>query len=403
MTAVDFTLLLRAILSPKAKLDVPAIERMGLLAVKIAQMYSMRPDLVAPEKCLRLATLLQRTAPLSAEQFQARWNELIPPAFATLGPRASAQPIASASLGQVHLAELPDGRKVVVKLSRAEVEESFVADVARMRRWLKSAVMLYPALERLADPVRALEDVERQTLCEMNFLAEPVGAGRLAALAEEGAPGLPHLRNLRFPRYHIGCSSNRFLVSDFVEGPTLASLLDRGALGYDMLLELFRIHGYFLFVRGKFHGDLHPGNVIYREGFFCFVDNANIELIPAEFSRGLFQMLVQIGEGDLERAAETLASLSLSPLTRPAFDSFASRFRALYSGASEASLTRQMMETVKLAVSSGITFPSGAFPLVKSLMYLDGMVLRAAPRANLLQDVRRFADDFLTQSASSSR
>jgi ubiquinone biosynthesis protein len=47
-----------------------------------------------------------------------------------------------------------------------------------------------------------------------------------------------------------------------------------------------------------------------------------------------------------------------------------------------------------MAVHSGITFPRGAFPFIKSLMYLDGMVLRAAPDARLLQDVARFADDF---------
>ena len=58
------------------------------------------------------------------------------------------------------------------------------------------------------------------------------------------------------------------------------------------------------------------------------------------------------------------------------------------------SLTLQMMRTVKLAVHSGVTFPRGAFPFIKSLMYLDGMVLRAAPGARLLRDVARFAEDF---------
>jgi ubiquinone biosynthesis protein len=80
-------------------------------------------------------------------------------------------------------------------------------------------------------------------------------------------------------------------------------------------------------------------------------------------------------------------------------NNFESEFATLYRGfagkpIAEVSLTNQMMQTVKLAVSNGITFPREAFPVIKSLMYMDGMALRVAPKANLLQDVARFADDF---------
>ncbi|HVY71327.1 MAG TPA: hypothetical protein VHH73_15450, partial [Verrucomicrobiae bacterium] len=187
--------------------------------------------------------------------------------------------------------------------------------------------------------------------------------------------------------------------SEFIEGQTLAGLLDRGALPYDVLLELFRIHGYFLFVRGEFHGDLHPGNVIWRDGHFWFLDNANIETVPPVFARALFDMMVALGEGNLPRAAQRLVDVSTTPLTAKQHAAFKSDFSALYrdfAGRSvgDISLTRQMMETVKAAVRCGLTFPRGAFPLIKSLMYLDGMVLRCDPRAVLLRDVARFADDF---------
>jgi ubiquinone biosynthesis protein len=60
----------------------------------------------------------------------------------------------------------------------------------------------------------------------------------------------------------------------------------------------------------------------------------------------------------------------------------------------EQSLTTQMMRTVRMAVERGLEFPEGAFPVIKSLMYLDGMALSAAPDRVLLEDVAAFAGDF---------
>ena len=399
MNTFDFIRLFRAVLSPRAVLDTQVIERMGLLAVKIAQMYAVRPDLVGIEKSLQLSRLLQRAAPLEPEEFDQRWAELAPGALRADLAELNREPLAAASLGQAHRARLRDGRELVVKILKRDIRDKFVRDVEQLRRWLRLGLLVYPRLERLADPLGTLETVAHQTLTEMNFLAEQAGASRLATLASQESWRLEHLQRLNFPKHFAEYSHERLLVSEFVPGRTLAEWLEQGGLPYEVLLELFRIHGYFLFVRGEFHGDLHPGNVIWRDGHFWFLDNANIETIPPAFARGLFDMLVLLGEGDTTRAAQRLADLSITPLPAARFRRFQSDFVALYDGFAqkpirEVSLTQQMMKTVKLAVTSGINFPRGAFPLVKSLMYLDGMVLRAAPQATLLRDVGQFADDF---------
>ena len=399
MTAFDFVRLFRSILSPRAAVDAAAIERMGLLAVKIAQMYAVRSDLLGAEKCLALSGLLQQTEPLTPEQFDRRWNELAPPSLLEAMGKPDPVPLAAASLGQVHRGTLRDGTRMVVKISKRDTREAFLRDVRQFRRLLRAALFFYPKLERLADPMDALETVERQTLREMDFSCEIEGAERLAALAAERADDRPPRRKLPSPEYRRDLGNDRLLVSSFIEGKTIKDWLESGGLPYEALLDLFRIHGYFLFVRGEFHGDLHPGNVIWKDGGFWFLDNANIESVPPEFGRGIFRMLVLLGQGDLKRAADELAALSLKPLPLERLAAFHAAFSGLYQDfagktVSETSLTNQMMATVKMAVHSGITFPRGAFPFIKSLMYLDGMVLRAAPNARLLQDVARFADDF---------
>lgn len=399
MTSFDFYRLFRAILSPGARLDSAEIERMGLLAVKIAQLYAVRPDLVGIDKCRELARLLHRTQPLPAAVFEQRWNDLAPRALTEALAQLEPEPMAAASLGQVHRATLRDGRRVVVKIARTDGRETFLRDVARLRRLLKVAVFAYPKLQRLADPVGVLAAVEHQTVTEMDFLSERSGAERLRCLAAEAGDRLPHLRRLHFPEIFSEYSHSRLLVSECIEGRTLAEWLAAGDLPYEALLDLFRIHGYFLFVRGVFHGDLHPGNVIWRDGEFWFLDNGTIETIPPGLARGLFGMLLDLGRGDFHGAAGQLASMSMTPLAERAQRRFVAAFVELYRGFSsrtvaEISLTTQMMKTVKLAVASGLTFPPGAFPLIKSLMNLDGMVLRCAPGAVLLRDVACFAGDF---------
>lgn len=405
MSPFDFGRLFRAILSPNASLDVRSIEKMGLLATKIAQMYSVRPDLVGVEKCGQLSRLLQQVTPLPEPELRKRFELLAPPAAKARIRCMHSAPLSVASLGQVHRATLEGGREVVVKILREDDAGRFQRDAAHLRRWLRIAVFLRPALKRLADPLGALAAVEKQTIAELNFLSERDGAKRLQALACERIESLPHLGNLRFPEYFTELSSRHFLVTEFIDGPTLSELINAGRLTYETLLELFRIHGYFLFVRGEFHGDLHPGNVIFRDGQFWFLDNASVETIPPQTSRGLFQMLCHIGGGDLGAAAQALAALSRRPLPKKASEDFCKAFENLYRGfvdktVAEASLTYQMMQTIKLAVCHKIDFPPGAFPLIKSLMYLDGMVLRAAPHAKLLRDVSRFAGDFLERPAA---
>ena len=73
MRALRFIQLFRMIFGPVDKLDPKKIESMGLLAVKIAQMYAIRADLLGPEKCAELSRLLQRTGPLSTAEFEQRW------------------------------------------------------------------------------------------------------------------------------------------------------------------------------------------------------------------------------------------------------------------------------------------------------------------------------------------
>ena len=167
---------------------------------------------------------------------------------------------------------------------------------------------------------------------------------------------------------------------------------------YDQLLELFHIHGFYMFVSGTFHGDIHPGNIIYKDGNIYFVDTSAISHTGPKIRRGLFDFFTGLAYWDYGECAACLNTMAETAIEGKKFEVFREKFITLYadfkeSTVSQVSLTQKMMETIKLGVHSGMVFERGIFAIIKSLMYLDGMVLRCNPDAVLLRDMREFIGD----------
>ncbi|MEN9990609.1 MAG: hypothetical protein RLZZ224_311, partial [Verrucomicrobiota bacterium] len=317
MRAWRFIQLFRMIFGPAEKLDPRAIEKMGLLAVKIAQMYAIRADLLGPEKTAKLNGFYEEATPMGAGEFLAAAKREAPAAFWQALDHLEEKPLAVASLGQVHRGRLKDGSEIVVKMLRRDHAEAFQRDVEAVRWLAKTSLFFYPPLQRLADPIGTLEAIRRTTVTEMDLLAEASGTEKMRALRDAGQAQLPHLKHLAFPKIYEELSTSQFLVSEFVAAPTLRRLLQEKRFGYDDLLLLFRIHGYFLFHRGAFHGDFHPGNICYDGQTFWFIDNANLETVPQEFSRGLLRFMVALGEKRYDDAARAIEALGVRPMKNP--------------------------------------------------------------------------------------
>ena len=391
LRVIKFITLFR-ILFGKGSIDTQRIEKMGLLAVKIAQMYAVRSDILGLEKCRELSSLYEETSPIPWEEVEAILDEHAPDDFWKEVEEVDPVPLAAASLGQVHFAQLYSGSRAVIKVIKPNSQKHFQADLRAVRFLAQLAVTFYPKLKRLADPIGTIETIARLTRTELNLENEAIGTERLITLRDK-AHDLPHLRNLRFPKIYRELSSPKVLVSEFLPQNSVRKGLAEGDFTYNQLLTLFRTHGYFLFYCGEFHGDLHPGNVFYEDEHLWFIDNANIEEVDPNFTQSLLQFLAELGKGDYPQAAEVMQGLSLTPPKDAS--KYLSDFSQLYSGfeSGKTSLTNQMMETVKLCVHAGLEFPEGAFSVIKSLMYLDGMVLECAPEANLLEDILLYLSD----------
>lgn len=386
-------------ITKKGPADIDKIQNMGLLAVKLTQIFALRPDLLSEEKCHQLQSLYQRANSIPKEDSMKLIHDRAPSGFLDAFESFEEEPFAAASIGQVHRGTLKDGSEVVVKIIKADFEKSFRKDVARMRRWLRVGLFLNPRLRKVGNPVGLLQHVEDYTLRELDLRNEIQGAELLRSKAKEVENQFP-MPLLKFPKVWPELSNRHILVMEHIKAPTLESRLSDKDLSWEDLLQLFRIHGAYMFGIGTFHGDLHPGNAMVDEnGMFTFIDTGAISHAPESVRSALFGFFYYLAKGELEEAFEAMLTMADTPPTGEAKARYMQEMHETYDGfvgksVSEVSLTQQMMKTVRIAVLAGCRFGEEAFPIIRSLMYMDGMVLRGHPDVDLISSMGPYLDEF---------
>ena len=383
----------------KKPVNIDAIQSMGLLAVKLGQIFALRPDLIEPQRCIELQRLYSRAATIPEEDSQQLLNRFAPEGFLDHFKSIEPKPFAAASIGQIHRAVLNDGTKVVVKIIKADFEASFKRDVRRMKRWIRLGLFFNPRLRKVGNPIGLLAHIEDYTLRELNLLNEIDGRNQLIAESEAIKAHFA-MPKLAFPRMWEELSNQRILVMEEITHPTLEDHLEAGTLTWPDMLELFRIHGAFMFGLGTFHGDLHPGNAMMDdEGTFHFIDTGAICNAPEHVRNALFGFFYFLAKGELKNAFDAMLTMAAVRPTGATLQTYYDSMNELYDGfvgtsVSEVSLTEQMMKTVKAAVLAGCAFGEEAFPIIRSLMYMDGMVLKGHPDVDLISSMGPYLDEF---------
>jgi ubiquinone biosynthesis protein len=375
------------------KPDSRKIQKMGLLAVKIGQVHALRVDFLSEETCFELSKLYRSNTPIGLEDLLHTMDRK---PFDWIDEK----PIASASVGQVYRARLKTGQDVVIKIIKSNFKAAFEKDVASVRRFFKFIILFYPKLARVFNPLGILEHIEEYTLRELNLLNEIEGHKLLEKIYLENIDN-PLLSSLRFPKIYYELSSENILVAEYIPGQTFDEILDT-SLDYRKLLLLFQIHGFFMFKIGTFHGDIHPGNLMLSGDNIYLVDTGAIGRVSSKLRLGLLDFFEALSVYDYEKSANCINNMAEIKLEEDRLILFTQKFKLLYAdfkgkSVNEISLTKKMMETIKLGVNSGMAFEKGMFSIIKSLMFLDGMVLRCNPNALLLEDMREFISQFKSE------
>lgn len=340
---------------------------------KLGQLASCRPDLIGPVWAAELAALQDDVPPVDPASIRARIEAELGRRIDEVFADFTDEPLAAASLAQVHAARLPDGTRVVVKVQVPGIEDAIEADIAALRA-VAGALGDVPGI----DLQTLAEELGRALARELDYVAE---AAALRAFAGGGVV---------VPRPIEALSTARVLVMTRIEGARLADHLGRaspderdrvlGALVGELARQIL--------VGGRVHADPHPGNFMVTEGgALALLDfGCTLELAPAE--RAAYARLVlAIGGGDAAAAARELAALGFRAddpdrLARAA----ASLIGALRPGAAvseldwEVAFAEQIEHVRQLG---GLAIPRSFVLLGRVLATVAGLLARHRPRLQL--------------------
>ncbi len=389
------------------------IEDLGGSFVKFGQVLAVQPDLLPPGYATQLLDLLDRVAPVPiADVLRTLAAELGPAAarLAAIDP----EPLATASIAQVHLARL-DGRVVAVKVQRPGVERQFRSDVRMMLLLLRVVrVLRLRPLYWIDEPIR---EFAAWTDEELDFRRE----ARHLSLVRRQSAGR---RGVRLPEVFIGLTTRRVLVTEFLDGVTMAAYMravssdDRAvsdrlaAQGFDPAVFGRQIIFNFTtdsFRHGLFHADLHPANLLILPGnvvgYVDFGITGSVGPYARTWLAAMTLALVRRDIDDLHR--------SFLKLVVPRRDADPVRFRvglealanSWYGGPGGTKLAKPaalvMIEMLALSRETAMLPEREVVKYIRSVMTLDGVIHRFAPKLDLGHEIEQAS--MMTLEAESSR
>lgn len=399
-------------LSGPARLRV-ALEELGGSFIKFGQMLALQPDILSLEYCNGLFDLLDRITPFdytAVEQiFVAEVGKTPVEIFDSFEP----QPIATASIGQVHVAYL-DGRKVAVKVQRPNVETDFAGDI----RLMSAAITVIKRLH-----VRSLYWMLEPTGEFLTWTHEELDyryEARYMERLRRNAASNPHER---VPEVFWPYTTRRTLVCEFFEGDTMLSYLralesgdartpeELQAIGFEPDQTARHIIDNFLgdvFQHGMFHADLHPANLMILPGNTVgYIDFGITGTISRYSRRNLIALTLAYTRGDLEGMCEAFFRISVfdSETSQAKFREGLKRFaETWYETAGRERRLRKnftlvMLDMLRLSRRTGVWPERDVVKYIRSAIAIDGLITRFAPSFDLGQHLQLVCDRHLRWSA----
>ena len=374
-----------------------AMEDGGVTFVKLGQVLSTRRDLLPAEFISELSRLQDDAVgvpwPAIEQVLRSELGAEVDELFASF----DRQPIAAASIAQVHAATLLSGTRVVVKVRRPDVSQTVERDLDITGR-------LAARLERSTSWGRAVG-------------AAGLAAGFAAALREEldlrvearnmtsVAAASDGRGGIAIPVPYQPLCTARVLVMERLDGRPLATIDPgtpagvRAALARGLLDCLLRQ----VMLEGTFHADPHPGNVLLlADGRLGLLDFGSVGRIDAGLRTALQRLLLALDRGDPAGLADALLEVLERPgeLDEPRLERMLGRFLARHTGPGITPDVTMFTDLFRVVSEHGLAVPPEIAAVFRALATMEGTLTQLAPGFDIVAEARRFAADQLTEQFS---
>jgi ubiquinone biosynthesis protein len=380
-----------------------AFEELGPTFVKLGQVLATRPDLIPEDFVEEFKRLHDQVRPLPFSEVQgvleAQFGRGLDQVFLSIDP----QPLAAASIAQVHRANLIDGTEVVVKIQRPGIVEVIQDDISILY-YLAGLLEKYVPETRLFNPIGIVDEFFKTLELETDFIIESNNIRRF----QENFKNDP---TVKIPRVYGEYSGKRVLVLEALQGIPLSQKAALEQEGIDRLKVMRAgIRCYFkqVFRDGLFHGDLHAGNLfILPESRIGLIDFGIVGRLNRRVRDAIANMFIALYTEDYERLAYEY--IELAPYSDEiSADEFAKDLQDLlapYFGLTlkNVDLGRLLMDSTAVAAKHRLVLPSDLMLFFKSIVTVEGMANMIMQDFNLLDHALEFAEEIVRTKYSPER
>ncbi|MCL2178003.1 MAG: AarF/ABC1/UbiB kinase family protein [Proteobacteria bacterium] len=370
------------------------LDELGPSFVKLGQVLSTRADLLPPEFIQELACLQDNAAPLPIalirEQIESSFQKKTEELFSSI----ETEPLAAASIAQVHRAKTHDGDEVVVKVQRPGIAQNIDADLSILYYLAKAmeAVIEETGLYTLSGIV---EEFDKAIHEELNFLNE----AQNIEIFFENHKGRD---KVRIPRVYRELTSTTVLTMESIPGQKLSkarlSQTEKTALAHLAIEEAF----YQLFEDGLFHGDPHPGNLLVLDGpQLALIDFGLVGKMTKPMQETLVNLVLAVSLKDAGSVARLLYRMG-EPTERTNLLGFRDDIEHIFSSHTLASLAELsakhlLNDLMSLAIKYRIRIPKEYAVLCRAAITTEGILRTLHPDMNVSEMVLPYAKKILAE------
>lgn len=369
-----------------------AFEDLGATFIKFGQIVSTRPDLVPPDVVAELQKLQEKVPPFppatAVKLLEAELGAPIDQLFAEF----DLEPLAAASLGQVHTARHRDGTRLAVKIRRPNVMRDVERDLSLM---IDLAILMerhIPEAE-VFDPVGLVNQFARSVRRELNFTREGRTMDEFRRLYRNDA-------TLYVPRVYWDLTTEAVLTMECIDGFRIddeANLLRAGITPAALAVNGAQIFMKQSFELGLFHGDPHPGNIrVLRDGTICLLDYGMVGVLDDEKREQLVDLFLAVSHRDVPAAVSLVLVIGKPrrPIDLPLLQSDLRDFIETYYGLEleRINVGKMLTDFVAILSNHGINCPSDLMLLVRAIVTLEGVGRTLDPTFNLAQQLAPYVE-----------
>lgn len=359
-----------------------AFEELGPTFIKIGQILSTRADLIGEEYIKELSKLQDNAIIEDFESFEQVFRMEFSKELLESFLYINKTPIAAASIAQVYIGVLKDGKEVVIKIQRPNIKERMLMDLDILINLSEKYSNFFK--DMVVNPKDTLLEIKKSTINELNFIDEANNIKKFRELNKE--------RKYIYAPYVVEeFSGEKVLTLESIKGfkiNDIKAIEDGGYNREDIARKLAVSYFKQVVEDGFFHADPHPGNILLSDEKICFIDFGMVGVLSNEFISRLNSVIIGVVTEDIDIMVDFILYVGIQTGTVKR-DLLYEDVEYLYNKYFSVSiknikLSIVLEELMEVAKNNNLKLPSEFTMLIRSIIILEGIIADLSPDVNIV-------------------